>query len=59
MNPDEAVDEAFFARKIAEADALRRDLLQLDTVTDAYRLILRGRWPVRSGRRPLRQHHGG
>jgi 23S rRNA (cytosine1962-C5)-methyltransferase len=39
MNPDEAVDEAFFARKIADAVALRRDLLKLDTVTDAYRLI--------------------
>ena len=39
MNPDEAVDEAFFARKIADAVALRRDLLKLDNVTDAYRLI--------------------
>ena len=39
MNPDEAVDEAFFARKIADAVALRRDLLKLDSVTDAYRLI--------------------
>ncbi|MET0226157.1 MAG: class I SAM-dependent rRNA methyltransferase [Dokdonella sp.] len=38
-DPDEAVDEAFFARKIAAAVALRRELLQLDTVTDAYRLI--------------------
>jgi 23S rRNA (cytosine1962-C5)-methyltransferase len=39
MNSDEAVDEAFFARKIADAVSLRRDLLKLDTVTDAYRLI--------------------
>jgi len=38
-DPDEAVDEAFFARKVAAAVALRRELLQLDTVTDAYRLI--------------------
>ncbi len=38
-DPDEAVDEAFFARKIAAAVALRRQLLQLDGVTDAYRLI--------------------
>ncbi|NCT68800.1 MAG: class I SAM-dependent rRNA methyltransferase [Rhodanobacteraceae bacterium] len=39
QDPDEAVDEAFFARKIAAAVALRRDLLKLDQVTDAYRLI--------------------
>ncbi|MEP7097009.1 MAG: class I SAM-dependent rRNA methyltransferase, partial [Dokdonella sp.] len=39
MNPDEVVDEAFFARKVADAVALRRDLLKLDAVTDAYRLI--------------------
>ena len=39
MDPDEVVDEAFFARKIAAAVALRRDLLKLDAVTDAYRLI--------------------
>jgi len=38
-NPDENVDEAFFARKIADAVALRRDVLKLDAVTDAYRLI--------------------
>jgi 23S rRNA (cytosine1962-C5)-methyltransferase len=36
---DEAIDEAFFARKIAQAVTLRRDLLRLDEVTDAYRLI--------------------
>ena len=38
-DPDEAVDEAFFARKIAHAIELRRGLLKLDDVTDAYRLI--------------------
>jgi 23S rRNA (cytosine1962-C5)-methyltransferase len=38
-DPDEALDEAFFARRIGEAVALRRDLLKLDAVTDAYRLI--------------------
>ncbi len=38
-NPDEAIDEAFFARKIADAVALRRELLKLDTITDAYRLV--------------------
>ena len=39
QNPDEAVDEAFFARKISEAVSLRRDVLKLDAVTDAYRVI--------------------
>jgi 23S rRNA (cytosine1962-C5)-methyltransferase len=38
-DPDEAVDEAFFARKIAAAVALRREVLKLDAVTDAYRVI--------------------
>ncbi len=38
-DPDEAVDEAFFARRIADAVALRRDLLRLDEVTDAYRVV--------------------
>ena len=38
-DPDEAVDEAFFARKIAQAVALRREVLRLDAVTDAYRVI--------------------
>ncbi|MEO8011624.1 MAG: RlmI/RlmK family 23S rRNA methyltransferase, partial [Dokdonella sp.] len=38
-DPDEALDEAFFTRKIAAAVALRRDLLKLDAVTDAYRLV--------------------
>jgi 23S rRNA (cytosine1962-C5)-methyltransferase len=36
---DEAIDEAFFARRIDAAIGLRRDLLRLDAVTDAYRLI--------------------
>jgi 23S rRNA (cytosine1962-C5)-methyltransferase len=38
-DPDEPIDEAFFARKIGEAVSLRRDVLKLDRVTDAYRLI--------------------
>ena len=38
-DPDEVVDEAFFARRIGEAVALRRETLGLDAVTDAYRLI--------------------
>jgi len=36
--PDEAIDERFFTRKLETAVALRRDLLGLDQVTDAYRL---------------------
>jgi 23S rRNA (cytosine1962-C5)-methyltransferase len=38
-NRDEAVDAAFLARRIANAVSLRRDLLGLDAVTDAYRLV--------------------
>jgi len=38
-DPAEAIDEAFFARKVAQAVALRRDWLGLDAVTDAYRLV--------------------
>lgn len=38
-DPDEAIDEAFFARRIGAAVALRREALKLDEVTDAYRLI--------------------
>jgi 23S rRNA (cytosine1962-C5)-methyltransferase len=38
-NPDEPVDAAFFARKIAAAVAFRRDVLKLDADSDAYRLI--------------------
>jgi hypothetical protein len=36
---DEAVDEAFFRRKIAEAVNLRRNTLNLDAVTDAWRVV--------------------
>src|SRR5260370_21740115 len=35
----EAVDEAFFARRLGQAIALRRDWLGLDAVADAYRLV--------------------
>ena len=38
-NANEAINEQFFARKIASAIALRRDLLKLDEVANAYRLI--------------------
>lgn len=38
-NREEAIDEAFFARRIADAVALRREVLKLDAVTDAYRLF--------------------
>lgn len=36
---DEAVDQAFFSRKVKEAVAMRRELLNLDEVTDAWRVI--------------------
>jgi 23S rRNA (cytosine1962-C5)-methyltransferase len=38
-DPNEAIDEGFFARKIGEAVCLRRESLKLDAVTDAYRLV--------------------
>jgi 23S rRNA (cytosine1962-C5)-methyltransferase len=38
-DPNEAVDEAFFARRLDQAVALRRDALKLDAVSDAYRLV--------------------
>jgi 23S rRNA (cytosine1962-C5)-methyltransferase len=38
-DPAERIDEAFFARKIDEAVSLRREVLKLDAVSDAYRLI--------------------
>ncbi|HEX5756144.1 MAG TPA: class I SAM-dependent rRNA methyltransferase [Arenimonas sp.] len=38
-DPDEAVDEAFFRRKINAAVALRRELLQLDDISDAWRVV--------------------
>jgi 23S rRNA (cytosine1962-C5)-methyltransferase len=36
---DENVDAEFFARRMAQAIALRRDVLKLDAVTDAYRIV--------------------
>src|SRR5262245_60010468 len=36
---DEPIDAEFFARRIAQAVALRRDWLRLDAVSDAYRLV--------------------
>jgi 23S rRNA (cytosine1962-C5)-methyltransferase len=38
-DPAEAIDDAFFARRIARAVALRCNLLGLDAVTNAYRLV--------------------
>jgi 23S rRNA (cytosine1962-C5)-methyltransferase len=38
-DPNEAIDSDWFARKIGHAIALRRNLLKLDEVTDAYRVI--------------------
>jgi len=38
-NRDEVIDAAFFARKIGAAVAFRRDVLKLDEVTNAYRLV--------------------
>jgi 23S rRNA (cytosine1962-C5)-methyltransferase len=38
-DPNESIDEDWFARKIARAVELRRDLLKLDDVTDAYRVV--------------------
>src|SRR5262245_51910816 len=35
----EAIDDAFFARRLARAVSLRRDWLGLDAVSDAYRLV--------------------
>src|SRR5579862_5250574 len=35
----EAIDEAFFTRRLEQAIALRRDWLRLDAATDAYRLV--------------------
>lgn len=36
---DEPVDQAFFTRKVKEAVAMRRELLKLDDITDAWRVI--------------------
>jgi 23S rRNA (cytosine1962-C5)-methyltransferase len=38
-DPSEAIDDAFFVRRLGEALALRRSWLGLDAVTDAYRLV--------------------
>jgi 23S rRNA (cytosine1962-C5)-methyltransferase len=38
-DPNEAIDEAFFERKLTQAIQWRRDMLKLDAVTDAYRLV--------------------
>ena len=38
-HPDVDVDAAWFARRIAEAVALRREVLQLDADTDAWRVV--------------------
>ncbi len=38
-DPAEAIDDAFFQRRLSQAIALRRDWLRLDDITDAYRLV--------------------
>lgn len=38
-DPDVAVDQAWFAAKIAQAVALRRDVLRLDEVSNAWRVV--------------------
>jgi 23S rRNA (cytosine1962-C5)-methyltransferase len=38
-DPNEAIDAAFFARRLEQAIALRRQWLRLDEVTDSYRLV--------------------
>jgi 23S rRNA (cytosine1962-C5)-methyltransferase len=38
-DPSEAIDAAFFQRRLARAVSLRRDWLKLDEVSDAYRLV--------------------
>lgn len=38
-DPDVAVDATWFARRIADAVALRRDVLRLDEVSDAWRVV--------------------
>src|SRR5437870_2355127 len=38
-DPAEAIDEAFFRRRIDRAVGLRRDWLKLDAASDVYRLI--------------------
>src|SRR5262245_45565131 len=38
-DPTETIDADFFARRLEQAIALRRELLKLDEVTNAYRLV--------------------
>lgn len=38
-DPDVAVDAGWFARRIAEAVRLRRDVLKLDEISDAWRVV--------------------
>jgi 23S rRNA (cytosine1962-C5)-methyltransferase len=38
-DPDEAIDEAWFHRRIAAAVQLRRDVLKLDEVSDGWRVV--------------------
>lgn len=38
-DPSEHIDAVFFSHRIQQAIALRRDLLNLDAITDAYRVI--------------------
>jgi 23S rRNA (cytosine1962-C5)-methyltransferase len=38
-DPNTAIDAAFFQTKLSQALTLRRDVLQLDKVSDAYRLV--------------------
>ncbi len=38
-DPAEVIDDAFFARRLGQAVALRRDWLGLDAVSNAYRLV--------------------
>src|SRR5688572_32601884 len=38
-NPDIEVDAGWFSRKIGEAVRLRREVLQLDKVSDAWRVV--------------------
>jgi len=38
-DPNEAIDADYFARKLATAVQLRRDVLKLDAVSNAYRLV--------------------
>lgn len=39
QNADEPIDGDFFAHRIAQAVALRKDVLKLDAVTNAYRVV--------------------